>query len=271
MRTRTTPTRKQLVIENIYLGSKAHPILMKNKTLSFLFFAFVALISTNALEVIALESFNANYKIYKGPLKVGSIKRSLEIDNSGHYVFKSRMESSGFVKFMSGSLLSETSQGKISSDKVLPESYIRETDKKNKNYTLFFDRKNNSVQRTDVDSGYQQDMESDTYDKLSYQAQMMIDLGAISPGGLTYDIGSQKKIVKYKITLVGKKEISSPAGTFQTVIVNRKDPNSSKETTVYCASELNWLPVRIEHTDKKGRSMAAKLYSWSKENIGNSN
>ena len=243
---------------------------MKNKKITFLFAAFVVSIFANTTNVIALESFRANYKIYKGPIKVGSIKRILEIDDAGHYVFKSHMESSGFVKFLSGSLLSETSQGKISNGKMAPESYVRKTDKKNKNYVLFFDRENNSVQRTDIDSGYQENLEADTYDKLSYQAQMMMELGTISPKGLTYDIASQKKIIKYKINLVGKKEISSPVGTFETVIVNRKDPESSKETTVYCASELNWLPVRIEHTDKKGRSMAAKLYSLSKENIGNS-
>jgi len=244
---------------------------MKNKKLTLFLLTVGTLISAGAPNVIALESFNAHYKIYKGPLKVGSIKRSLKIDDNGRYVFKSRMESSGLVKFLGGSLLSETSQGEISNGIVLPESYIRETDKKNKNYTLFFDRENNSVQRTDVDSGYQENIESSTYDKLSYQAQMMIELGTISPEGLTYDIASQKKVVKYKITLVGKKEISSPAGTFETVLVNRKDPDSSKETTVYCASELNWLPVRIEHTDKKGRSMTAKLYSLSEKNVGDIN
>ena len=30
-------------------------------------------------------------------------------------------------------------------------------------------------------------------------------------------------------------------------------------TAVYLASELNWLPVRIEHLDKKGRKMVAVI------------
>ena len=108
-------------------------------------------------------------------------------------------------------------------------------------------------------------MLSNIYDKLNYQAQMMLDVETLSQT-LVYKIATQKKIVEYTITLVGKKEVSSPIGKFKTVIVNRKDPTSSKQTTVYCAPKLDWLPVKIKHTDKKGRSITAILSSLTTEN-----
>jgi len=239
---------------------------MKNNKPVILFYFYVTLGISTMPFVWALEPFEVSYNIYKGPLKVGSITRILKIENDGSYVFQSRMKSSGLATFLSGSLLLETSHGRISDKKVIPESYIRETDKGKKNYTLVFDRKNNIVQRTDEESGYTADLKTDTYDKLSYQAQMMMELGEITAGGLSYNIASQKKMVKYNITRVKEKRISTPIGKFKTLAVNRKDPNSSKETTVYCAEQLNWLPVRIEHTDKKGRSMTAKLETYSSNN-----
>ena len=213
--------------------------------------------------VVALEPFKVTYNIYKGPLKVGAISRNLRIKDDGQYTFTSRMESKGFAKFLSGSLLLETSKGAIIKGKIIPHTYLRETDKPDKNYELNFDRKNNFVKRIDYAEGYEEILKEDTFDKLSYQAQMMMDLGSILKEDLKYDIASQKKIVTYNVTFIKEKKISTPIGKFKTLVVNRKDPNSSKETTVYCAEDLDWLPVRIEHTDKKGRSMAAKIASYN--------
>tara|TARA_B100000579_G_C22789244_1_gene833561 strand:+ start:527 stop:1237 length:711 start_codon:yes stop_codon:yes gene_type:complete len=228
--------------------------------------SFLLLFGSNLLmghSVSALEPFKVTYNIHKGPLKVGSISRSLRIENDGQYTFISRMESSGFAKFLSGSLLLETSKGRIVKDKIIPYSYRRETDKQDKNYELNFDRKNNLVKRIDVAEGYEEILKEDTFDKLSYQAQMMMDLSSTFNENLKYAIASQKKIVTYDVILIKEKKISTPMGKLKTLVINRKDPNSSKETTVYCAKELDWLPVRIEHTDKKGRSMAAKIESYN--------
>ena len=226
----------------------------------FLLFGLNLFISPS---ISALEPFKVTYNIYKGPLKVGSISRNLKIDDDGQYTFISRMESSGFAKFLSGSLLLETSKGEITKNKIIPHTYLRETDKPTKNYELIFDREINSVKRVDSTEGYEEILKEDTFDKLSYQAQMMMDLTSILKEDLNYDIASQKKIVTYNVTFIKEKKISTPMGRFKTLVVNRKDPNSSKETTVYCAEDLDWLPVRIEHTDKKGRSMAAKIASYN--------
>ena len=213
--------------------------------------------------VLALEPFNVTYNIYKGPLKVGAISRNLRIKDDGQYTFTSRMESKGFAKFLSGSLLLETSKGVITEAKIIPHTYLRETDKPDKNYELNFDRISNLVKRVDSAGDYEEILVKDTFDKLSYQAQMMMDLSSILKEDLKYDIASQKKIVTYNVTFIKEKKISTPMGKFKTLVVNRKDPNSSKETTVYCAEDLNWLPVRIKHTDKKGRSMVAKIASYN--------
>ena len=72
-------------------------------------------------------------------------------------------------------------------------------------------------------------------------------------------IASQKEIEIYDIKNLGYKTIKTPLGKFKTIVLHRKVKDSKKEDTVYLASELNWLPVRIDHLDKKGRKMVAVI------------
>ena len=120
--------------------------------------------------VLALEPFKVKYNIYKGPLKVGVISRNLRIKHDGQYTFTSRMESKGFAKFLSGSLLLETSKGEIIEDKIIPHTYLRETDKPDRNYELNFDRINNLVKRVDSAGGYEEILEAA---KLSYSDEFI--------------------------------------------------------------------------------------------------
>ena len=48
-------------------------------------------------------------------------------------------------------------------------------------------------------------------------------------------------------------------GKLYNIVYKELQPNlySKKEDTVYLAPELNWLPIRIDHLDKKGRKMIA--------------
>ena len=72
-------------------------------------------------------------------------------------------------------------------------------------------------------------------------------------------IASQKEIEIYDIKNLGYKTIKTHLGKFKTIVLHRKVKDSKKEDMVYLASELNWLPVRIDHLDKKGRKMVAVI------------
>ena len=97
-------------------------------------------------------------------------------------------------------------------------------------------------------------------DKLVYQAQLMFDLGN-SPEELNYDIADKSKLKTYLIRNLGVERVETDAGHFDTVKLERASTGSQRRTRVWCASELGWLPVKVEPRDKKGAVTIAVLRS----------
>jgi Protein of unknown function (DUF3108). len=157
--------------------------------------------------------------------------------------------------------LYELSEGQIIGQKVVPSTYIRQTTEEHKNYTLEFGDDARSVEKIDNKNGYVLKNTNLLQDKLSYQAQLMLDFKLLKIPPEQHDpvffIASQHEIEIYDIKNLGYKTIKTPLGKLKTIVLHRKVKNSKKEDTVYLASELDWLPVRIDHLDKKGRKMVA--------------
>ena len=229
----------------------------KNKFLtSKIIFLYSLLASTQGF---SLEDFNVEYTIKKGVITVGKITRQFnKIDNQ--FKFESTFETTGVTSFLKRRLY-ELSEGQITEQKLYPSSYLRETTEEHKNFSLIFRDKAKSVERIDIENGYVLKKTESIQDKLSYQAQLMLNFKLLKNPPDQYEpfffIASQKEIEIYDIKNLGYKTIKTPLGKFKTIVLHRKVKDSKKEDMVYLASELNWLPVRIDHIDKKGRKMVA--------------
>ena len=204
-----------------------------------------------------LDGFNVEYKIKKGIITVGKISRNFKITGD-KFKFESTFETTGVTSFLKRRLY-ELSEGKIVDKELIPSSYLRETTEKRKDFTLKFENQATTVKRIDSKDGYVSNESTTIQDKLSYQAQLMLDFSnaKYSQKQFEYFIAAQKEIEKYEIKNLGFKDIKTPLGNFTALVLHRKVKNSKKEDTVYLAPELNWLPIRIDHLDKKGRKMIA--------------
>ncbi len=212
-------------------------------------------------QVFSLEDFNVEYTIKKGLVTVGKITREFKkIDN--RFKFESTFETTGVTSFLKRRLY-ELSEGQIIDQKLVPSSYLRQTTEEHKNFSLKFKDNARTVERTDKNEGYVFKKIKSIQDKLSYQAQLMLDFRNLKIPPNQHEpvffIASQSEIEVYDIKNLGYKTIKTPLGKLKTIVLHRKVKNSKKEDTVYLASELNWLPVRIDHLDKKGRKMVAVI------------
>ena len=230
---------------------------IKKKSLTTkIIFLYGLLVST---QVFSIDDFNVEYTIKKGVITVGKITREFKsIDNK--FKFESTFETTGVTSFLKRRLY-ELSEGQIIDQKLVPSSYLRQTTEEHKNYTLEFGDDAKSVERIDNKNGYVLKNTNLLQDKLSYQAQLMLDFKLLKIPPEQHDpvffIASQDEIEIYDIKNLGYKTIKTPLGKLKTIVLYRKVKNSKKADTVYLASELDWLPVRIDHLDKKGRKMVA--------------
>ena len=125
------------------------------------------------IQVFSLDDFNVEYTIKKGLITVGKITRNFKIVND-KFKFESTFETTGVTSFLKRRLY-ELSEGQIIEQKLYPSSYLRETTEEHKNFSLKFRDKAKTVERIDKENGYVLKKTESIQDKLSYQAQLMLE------------------------------------------------------------------------------------------------
>lgn len=76
----------------------------------------------------------------------------------------------------------------------------------------------------------------------------------------TYRIADGGKLKDYDIRVIETETVTTPLGKIEAIklIRYRKDKNK-RQTTLWCAPSLNYLPVKLEHTEKGGSVFTALL------------
>ena len=100
-------------------------------------------------------------------------------------------------------------------------------------------------------------------DKFNYILAMMRDLSR-GMRSVEYTIADGGRRLKhYVLAGVGEERIETALGTFDTTVVRRERENGKRQTTLWCAAELGFLPVKIVHVERDGKSMTLHIESLS--------
>ena len=100
------------------------------------------------------------------------------------------------------------------------------------------------------------------HDRVSLQYGLMHDL----QNGIErtqYFLQDAEKFKELNITNVGVKTVKVPFGKFEAVGIQHQAANSSRITTLWCAPELDYLPVIIEQHRKGKLRMRAVLTDYN--------
>ncbi|NQY26427.1 MAG: DUF3108 domain-containing protein [Piscirickettsiaceae bacterium] len=208
-----------------------------------------------------IPDFSANYLVRLNGLQAGELKQSLSTNSDNVRVFKSTTQAKGVFAYFKPDLVEETSHWQYKNNAILPQSYLyqRTGGKKEKYLSLSFDWLNMQVFIDDKKQPWQLEIEKNTLDKLVYQLALMSDL-AEHKTKLNYRIADGGKLKDYKINILGEELITTPLGNIHTIKLKRERTRSKgRETTLWCAPALNYLPVRLEHTEKGGTIFTAEL------------
>jgi hypothetical protein len=113
-----------------------------------------------------------------------------------------------------------------------------------------------------ADSKWEMDIPVGTLDKLVSQLGMMHAL-ARGQTDITFKIADGGKLKEYRFKVVGEETLETPAGTFETVKITRLRDDNKRETYVWCAPALHYLPVRIWQREKDDAEYQSDLESFS--------
>ena len=100
------------------------------------------------------------------------------------------------------------------------------------------------------------------HDNVSIQYELMHDLLNGGPDK-TYVLFDVDKMRIANVRNVGTREITTKAGSYEVVGIQHQKEGSSRVTTLWCAAELDYLPVVIEQHRKDKLNFRATLTSYS--------
>ena len=225
----------------------------------------IAMLAATHLHAAMLPDFEASYILKRGNLRIGSTTVSLQIDTNGNYLYESRNWPVKWVSWFLKDQLRESSRGRITADGVRPTSYHyqRTGGSREREDDFVFERKNNTVKNLVSGSTWEIDMPPDTIDNLAYQLGIMLDLQQ-GKKDMQFNIADDEEIDQDRFSVVGHETLTVPAGTFETVKITKVRKKSKKrQTFIWCAPALNYLPVRIWQREKDGSEYTSNLESFS--------
>ena len=122
---------------------------------------------------------------------------------------------------------------------------------------LIFDWPKQTITNVINGDPWQMELVPEVLDKLLYQLSLMIDL-ADGKKFMQYIVADGGKIKTYQMHVTGEDSVEMELGKFEVLIVTRKGKN--RTTTLWCARELNFLPVKILQEKTDGSRIVAELY-----------
>lgn len=94
------------------------------------------------------------------------------------------------------------------------------------------------------------------------QLQFRLDLAA-GKEPLAYELVKDNEIDDYRFKIVGKERMTLDSGVYNTVKLEVVRDSTKRQTFVWMAPDLGWLPVRLTHFESGSKQLDIKLAKLS--------
>jgi len=203
-----------------------------------------------------LAPFEIDYEVSNSGMVMIEMKRRLIRIDNGEYRFESLSRTTKPLSWFVKDRISEISRWQFHKQQLRPlhYQYIRKGGSNNIHSELEFDWQQAMVSDRQRRPSWSHAIEPQTTDDLLYQLQLMMDLQA-GKDVFNYIVANDGKIRHYKFTRLDTEIIDLPLGRYETVKLRRD--TGKRTTTIWCAPELDYMPVRIDLKEKDGSLIRA--------------
>lgn len=202
-------------------------------------------------------AFRADYIIKKGPFELGRSSRELSYSDNGELVFRTDSQSTGLVSLFYTEKIAEVTRMQQVDGRVVPVEYQYQRDgRRKRTITQQFDWASGRVTSRVNETVYEFALDENALDQSGYQVNLMIDL-AKGVRDISYPVVRKNDVRVYEISHIGNERLETVLGAIDTVVIQRKE---DKVTTMWCAPDLHYLPVKIQH-EEDGSVFTAYLHT----------
>lgn len=209
---------------------------------------------------IPLPLFNAEYSLKRNGITLGTSTRSLTAAKDGSYIYASTTQATGIIAWFVKDRIDEYSRWIFDGTQIRPLEYVysRYGGDKTRHVNLKFDWQHHIVINTIDGEPWRMEIPPNAQDKLVYQLAIMYDL-LNGKKNLKYKIADGGKLKDYAFAIEGEEVLNTALGKIKTVRIQRI--GDRRDTTVWCAPQLSYLPVRLQQQDIDGSDLTMQLTS----------
>jgi len=204
-------------------------------------------IESAPLEIAQLAEFTINYEARYGAFKGTASLALSATDQPDEYVYQVETTARGLARLAQPGALEESSRFIMTVNGVRPLSYAYDegSGKAKDQSSIAFDWSQHTAQCVHKGVPVQLSLDDTIKDRLSADLQTILELRA-GKVPTTQTIAYRNSIREYELLPRGKKTITTPAGSFDTVRFLRQRQGSKRATMIWFAQDIGYLPVRIE-------------------------
>jgi Protein of unknown function (DUF3108) len=205
--------------------------------------------------------FEANYTLYSDDTQVGLMERRF-FQQDDKYVFRSESKTTGFIALLKKIHIFEESTWKLIGSNFTPLNYTYHhiKGKKERNAKIDFNWEKQKITNRVNESTWTMQTQTGIQDKLLYQLTIMSDL---KKGNIpeSYAIADGGKIKQYSFERIADEIVDTPLGQFKTIKLSLHKKNKVQENFLWCAYDLDFLPIKVISTEKDDRLSTAIIKS----------
>ena len=219
----------------------------------------VASVSRSIAGLLA-SGYEATYEVLHNEFYLGDTVRSLKKSANGGWLYRSHTEPKGVASAFVADIIDESSTIQQIGGGVRPTSYSyhQHGGKKETKFNLTFDWKAGTLSNTH--NKQTSTLKAGTHDLLSFQLQLMQDIQA-GKKSVNYTIADKKRVDTYKLQLTETEEIETNIKTFRAVKLVSNKIRNKMQFIIWCAPELDYLPVKVMKIEEDGDESVLLLKS----------
>lgn len=223
-----------------------------------LLFSFSTFINAEALSPLTPQQ--AEYKVFYGSIELGKARYKLEKNNNQYtYTFESAL-----ALLVLSDNREVSSEFTVRNNTVIPRRYFHDRRGTGLDYQeqlAFLDQQKKIFSRY---KGEKQEFDYDQplYDSLTIQLQLRLDVANHKSELKYYGIKGNEKD-DYEFKNEGEEQIEINGKTYKTVKLEVIRENKKRQTFIWLAPELAYLPVKLSHFKRGRKQLAVYIDSYS--------
>lgn len=209
---------------------------------------------------VELTPHQAEYKVRISVVS-GQLNTELRATETG-YVATHVVKPTGMSRLITRGRMQVSSEFAEADDGVRPVSYHAiDTIGDDPEARITFDWETNEARGKVGEEDVVLQLDGLSHDAVSIQYELMHDLINDQPNA-SYILFDVDKMRVANVRNVGTKTVKTKAGTFAVVGIEHQKEGSSRTTTLWCAPDLDFLPVVIEQHRKGKLNFSASLTKY---------